>query len=127
MENQAPRLKVIKAGGISVVELLDKKMLDEACIAQIGEELSGMIAEADSIGLVMDFTNVEHMSSSALGMLITVHKRVQEKNGQLLLCGIRPSIFEVFKITRLDEIFQIYSGRDEAVAAAAPQGRQYWL
>ena len=48
-------------------------------------------------------------------MLITLHKRVREANGQLRLCNIQSAIGEVFKITRLNEIFQIYRNQKEAV------------
>jgi anti-sigma B factor antagonist len=55
------------------------------------------------------------MSSSALGMLITLHKRIREKNGQLKLCNIQPAIYEVFVITRLNEIFDIHQSQQQAL------------
>ena len=118
MEDQAGRLKTIRQGNVAVVELVDRKILDEASITEIGEELLAL-AEGDSPRLVLDFANVGHMSSSALGMLITLHKRVREKGGALRLCNIRPSIREVFEITRLNEVFGILSSRQEAVREAA--------
>lgn len=119
MENQASRLKVAKEGDVTVVELTDKKILDEVSIAQIGEQLNAIVAEADGIRLVLDFTNVGHMSSSALSMLITLNKRVRTADGKLVLCNILPPIHEAFTITRLNEVFQICSGRDEAVSEVA--------
>lgn len=118
MEQKVPRLKATRAGDVAVVELVDKKILDEATISQIADQLYNLTAQNAIPRLVLDFINVAHMSSSALGMLITLHKRVREKNGQLRLCNIRPSIFEVFTITRLNEVFSICPGRDQAVAEA---------
>ena len=66
---------------------------------------------------MVDFANVSHMSSSALGMLITLHKRVREKNGQLRLCNIQPAIREVFEITRLTEVFNICDSVEDAMAS----------
>lgn len=120
MEEQSSRLSISEQDDVIVAVLMDKKILDEASIAQIGEELKAMVAEAAGIRLVLDFANVGHMSSSALGMLITLHKRVAERGGQLLLCNIRSSIYEVFTITRLNEVFQIHPNRREAVSAASP-------
>ena len=48
-------------------------------------------------------------------MLITLHKRILDGNGQLRLCNIGPNIYEVFVITRLNEVFTISPGRKEAV------------
>ncbi len=119
MENLTPRLKVVTENDVTVVELTDRKILDEMSIAQIGEALSAIVAEADGIRLVLDFISVVHMSSSALSMLITLNKRVRQSGGRLVLCNISPPIHEAFTITRLNEVFEIRVGRDEAAAEAA--------
>jgi len=115
MREEAPRLNVTVENDITVVELADRKILDEISISQIGEKLNALVAEAERPKLVLDFANVSHMSSSALGMLITLHKRIREKKGHLRLCNIQPAIYEVFVITRLNEIFQISESRHQAL------------
>ena len=116
MPEDKPQLDVTRQGKVIVVQLTDRKILDEMNIMQIGDDLNGLVAESRDPKLVIDFSQVEHMSSSALGMLITLHKRIREKDGQLRLCCIQPSIYEVFVITRLNEIFQICQSRQEALA-----------
>jgi len=119
MEEDGPRLNISYEGDVTVVELADKKILDEKMIAEIGEALYALVAQAPTPKMVLDFAKVAHMSSSALGMLITLHKRVREKGGHLRLCNISPAIYEVFVITRLNEVFHICASRDEAVADVA--------
>lgn len=119
MQQELPRLNITSEGDVTVVELTDRKILDEISISQIGERLQGLVAKANPPKFVLDFSSVGHMSSSALGMLITLHKRVREKNGQLRLAGIQPPIYEVFVITRLNEIFQICGSREEAIGTLA--------
>ena len=115
MRDSSGRLKITTEGAATLVELADKKILDEMSISQIGEQLNALVAGSPQTRLVLDFSSVGQMSSSALGMLITLHKRLREKNGQLRLCGIQPAIYEVFVITRLNEIFQICQTRQEAL------------
>ena len=115
MQQEIPRLNVTTERNVTVVEITDRKILDEVNIAQIGEQLNSLAAEGESPKMVLDFAGVSHMSSSALGMLITLHKRVRERGGQLRLCNIQPGIYEVFVITRLNEIFQIFRSRAEAI------------
>ena len=115
MQQELPRLSVSTQGDVTIVELTDRKILDEISISQIGERLQGLVAKADHPKFILDFTCVGHMSSSALGMLITLHKRIREKNGELRLSGIQPPIYEVFVITRLNEIFQICQSKEEAL------------
>jgi len=115
MREESPRLKVSGDGDVTVVELTDRKILDEISISQIGEQLNTLVADQDRPRMVLDFATVSHMSSSALGMLITLHKRIREKKGLLALCNIQPAIYEVFVITRLNEIFTICKSRQEAL------------
>lgn len=108
-------LRVSKEGETFVVEFEDRKILDELSITQIGEQLSEMVASQPSIKLLLNFRNVEHLSSAALGMLITLDKQVKEERGHLKLCNIRPQIFEVFKITRLNRLFDIHDTAETAM------------
>ena len=114
MDNSDPRLNIVHEGDVTLVDLMDQKILDEASIAQIGGKLFALVAEQDKPRLVLDFARVAHMSSSALGMLITLHKRIREKDGRFALCNISSTIIEVFKITKLDQVFTIAEGRQAA-------------
>jgi anti-sigma B factor antagonist len=106
---------VQKQSDVTIVELMDKKILDETSIIRLTEDLNQITDQDQFPRMILDFTNVAHMSSSALSMLISLHKRVREKKGVLRLCNIRPTIFEVFKITRLTEVFGISPTREDAV------------
>ena len=117
MAEQVTRLKVSDLSGVSLVEFADRKILDELCIHEIQEELGKVVEFAPATKLLLSFKNVEHLSSAALGMLITLKKRVEEKQGKLKLSDINPQIYEVFKITRLNKIFDIHPSQDKARAS----------
>jgi len=117
MPEQTPHLNVSQENGILVAEIAEKKLLDEVTISKIGEQLSSLISQRQASKLVLDFSAVSQMSSSALGMLITLHKRLREQNGQLRLCCVQPAIYEVFVITRLNEIFTISQTREDALSS----------
>ena len=119
MRDRDPRLRLSVNGNVTIIELMDRKILDGVNILQIGEQLNALVAQAGHPLFVVDFSNVAHLSSSALGALITLSKRIREKNGQLRLCGIAPAIQEIFAITRLNEIFRILPSRKEAVESLA--------
>ena len=118
MADESSRVIVTNEGDVIVVELMDQKILDEGSISQIGEKLYSLAAGAEVPKIVLDFANVGHMSSAALGMLITLHKCVREKGGSMWLCGISETIHEVFVITRLNEVFAICSDRQSALDQA---------
>lgn len=117
MEDKPTRIGITHDSGAAVVDFRDRDILDEVNIAQLGDQLFSLADRQESPCVVLDFGNVAHMSSAALGMLITLHKRIRERKGQLRLCNIRPEIYEVFVITKLNEIFQIHDDRSSALAS----------
>ncbi len=105
--------------GVTQVEFIDRNILDEANIQMIGEEIAGLIEAAPEPRLLISFSNVDHLSSAALGTLITINNKVRSKNGQLRLANIDPQIYEVFVITRLNKLFEIHETTDDAVQSFA--------
>ena len=117
MPSPEPHITVSKMNEIDVVEFVDRKILDELSITELGDQLQKVVESAPAIRLLLNFQNVEHLSSAALGMLITLEKRVKENEGTLKLCNINPQIYEVFKITRLNRLFAILDTTEEALAS----------
>lgn len=117
MEQPSSHLIIKRADGVSVVEFADRKILEELSIQEIGEELDRIVDGEPGIKLLLNFKNVDHLSSAALGMLITLNKKVKERSGSLKLSNINRQIFEVFKITRLNRVFDIHDSSDEALGA----------
>jgi anti-sigma B factor antagonist len=115
MSEQTPPVSVIQEKDVRVVEFTSAKILDEANISEIGATLNVLIDEVTSPKLLLDFTNVDHLSSAALGMLINANNRIKQRNGQLRLTNIKPQIFEVFVITKLNKLFRILPTREEAL------------
>ena len=108
------RLLVQKDLEVTIIEFLDKNILDEANIQQIGDEINRIIENASVPKLLISFENVDHLSSAALGTLITINNKIRQKDGQLRLANISPQIYEVFAITKLNKLFQIHKTTDDA-------------
>jgi len=102
---------------IRIVEFTNNKILDEANITEIGQTLSTLIDDEERPKLLLDFATVDHLSSAALGMLINCNNRVKQRNGQLRLANIKPSIYEVFVITKLNKLFKILPNRQDALTS----------
>ncbi|MBU0717303.1 MAG: STAS domain-containing protein [Planctomycetes bacterium] len=113
-EEKAP-VSITESDGVKIVEFTDRKILEELSISEIGDTLAGLINAHPGIKLLLCFKGVDHLSSAALGVLITLNKRVQEQNGVLKLSNITPQIYEVFKITRLNKLFDIRETMEDAL------------
>ncbi len=115
MPAEETRLRITNKDGVTRVEFLDRNILDEASIQRIGEEITEIIDAASEPKLLISFTNVDHMSSAALGTLITIHHKIRNRSGELRLADIDPQIQEVFSITKLDRIFTIHEDSESAM------------
>ncbi|GIK19883.1 MAG: anti-sigma factor antagonist [Leptolyngbya sp. PLA2] len=109
------RLRVRRTDGVTQIEFVDRNILDEANIQSIGEEIASIIEAEEKPKLLISFANVDHLSSAALGTLITINNKVRSRDGELRLADIDPQIYEVFVITRLNKLFQILDTSEEAM------------
>jgi anti-sigma B factor antagonist len=103
--------------GITVVRFTDTKVIDQQDINRIGGELMEMVGEAGVRKMLLNMEGVRYLSSALLGKLISLHKALLTDKGALKLCNITAPVYEVFEITRLHRLFDIYRSEDEAIEA----------
>ena len=114
--NQAePKIIIEYEGKVTIAILTEEKILQEVDIRGLKNSILSLIDQVSGINLIINFCNVKFLTSSALGLLIRVLKKMRETGGKLKLCSIDPKIYEVFTITRLDKVFDIYDSQAEAV------------
>jgi anti-sigma B factor antagonist len=111
------RLEVEDIGEVTVVSFTDKKILDEQNIQVIGEQLFSLVDDLGRRKILLNFGNVDYLSSAALGKFITLNKKVAQAGGKLILCNIAPQIYEVFEITKLNRLFKIEKEEQAALQA----------
>lgn len=108
------KLDLEKIGDVTIAKFIDKKILDETNIQLIGNELFSLVDDDGCKRIVLDFSNVDYLSSAALGKLITMDKKVKAAKGKLRLCSVKPEIYEVFAITKLNKLFSMHDNVDKA-------------
>ena len=110
-------LEVSDSHGITFVRLLDRQLVEGIDIQGLGQELFRLIESEDRSKLVLDFSLVDFLASVALGKLIALHSKVVARNGTMKLCCIRPEVYEIFTVTKLDRLFDIEDTEASAIAA----------
>jgi len=116
MDEETKRITVDTKGDYTIIGFLDADILDQINIHEMGREMYAVVESSPAIKLIVDFEGVQFLSSSALGKLIALNRKVGEVAGTLKMCRIQPEIMEVFRITKLDTIFDIYPDIDAAMA-----------
>lgn len=116
MDPKSPNMTIEYVDDVVIVATLtDEKILEESQIQALERSFLSLIEENNPIKLVADFSQVRFLTSSVLGLLIRLSKKINEADGVFRLCCIQTKIYEIFKITRLDKIFEIYPSRQEAL------------
>jgi anti-anti-sigma factor len=104
------------SGEVSTVRFLDRKIIDAANIQELGDELFALVEKENRKNLLLNFVSVEFLSSAALNKLIILDKKVKAHSGKMRLCNLKPEIYEVFAITRLNQLFDIKNTEQDALA-----------
>jgi anti-sigma B factor antagonist len=113
-----PRILVTEAEGAQVVSFNDRLLFDDRTVREVSEQLNAALPnDGKPIKLVLDFSGVDLISSSLLGKLILLQRRVDGSGGKLRLCELTPTVQSVFKTSNLDRLFGIV--RDRAAALEA--------
>ena len=109
-------LVIERRGDVYVIEFLAETMLDQVRIQGVGRQLEDLAAKSGHPKIVISMSNLEAVSSAVLGVLISVNEKIQSLKGELRLASIPASIMEVFKVTRLDKLLNIYENTNSALA-----------
>ena len=101
-----PSPKVERSGNVKIITFSGERIRDDV-ENMIATELVGQTEGEADTHLLLDFTNVETISSVELGTLIKLQKQLKAAGARLTLFNLSPLVFEVFSITRLHNYFGI--------------------
>ena len=73
----------------------------------VHDQFSVLVNELGPRRLHLDLGNVPLLTAAALGMLVAVHKEVKAVGGRLALCNVRPRLYDILRVTRLTELFDV--------------------
>jgi len=95
---------VLNLGGR--VDLASGSALKEAIQEQFGNEITA---------IHLNLSDVDFINSSGLGALVSIMKEVRLRKGRLTLSNLASYVQEIFDITQLANIFEIYATEEEAL------------
>jgi anti-anti-sigma factor len=102
-------------GDLTVVHFTGRKTsLDEETHHRIRDQLLALAEEPGEADLHLDFGNVGYVSSTALGTLVTLHKKLAARGRHLTVRNLSPQVHEVFAVTRLNKLLDLRLAGQEA-------------
>jgi anti-sigma B factor antagonist len=108
-------LKENDVEGVTVLEV--KGRLDSTSSPMLGEKLSGILSAAKARVLV-DFSQLEYISSAGFRVLLIAAKRADQSTGKLVLCGVSGKVRHLFDLGGFLDLFSITATREDGIVAA---------
>jgi anti-sigma B factor antagonist len=110
-------LRLEQKSSVTVVHFVDTKYIGDRDCREMGDQLDKLVDEAGHKRLLLDLDNVQYLSSPALTKLVLFRKKVEAAKGTIKLCGLSSDMQELFRLTRVDQIFKIYPDEKSALDA----------
>jgi anti-sigma B factor antagonist len=99
---------------ILTIRITDERLVDPEVVKRVIDDTLALVGKTDERQIVLDFSAVKFMASAMLGKLVQLQKKCEEYRAKLKLAAVSSDILEVFKITKLNKVFDIQP--DEATA-----------
>jgi len=108
-------ISVERSGQATVIHFHDEPVLGFSHARQLRSELGDALNAADPPWVVVDFGDVEYMGAVIIAELISARRLISERNGSLKLCGMYQNIRDIFRLMKVDQLFEIYDTCGEAL------------
>jgi anti-sigma B factor antagonist len=107
------------------MEIIEAKQNDITIIALTGrlDTLSSSSLEVkllDTINknqskIIIDFSQLDFISSSGLRVLLTAGKQMKSAQGKLVLCSLKDHVKEVFDVAGFSMLFKMFSSQEDSI------------
>ncbi len=115
VQSRGRLLQIENIGDVTVVRLTAQCLSDEETMQAIGQQLFDLVSSSGPRNIVVNFSDARSMSSTMVGKLFALHKRLRRCSGRLVLCGMSPELREVFEVLKLPQFCAVYEEEQEAM------------
>jgi anti-sigma B factor antagonist len=102
-----------KEAGLQIVTVQETR-IDAAVALAFKDGMREITEDGDDI-VLLDLNHVQFIDSSGLGAIVAAMKNLG-KDRRLVLAGLTPTVDKVFRLTRMDSVFGVFSTVEDAVA-----------
>ncbi|GAB4269108.1 MAG: STAS domain-containing protein [Candidatus Rifleibacteriota bacterium] len=104
----------VRPKGNDVTLIVLRGEIGTETVNQFKDKIDQIVAEGKN-KLIMDFQEVNYLNSMGLGVVAATLKKVKKSKGDLKLINLSPAVQELFELTRLTKVFEIYDSEESAL------------
>jgi anti-sigma B factor antagonist len=115
-------LDVEQVGDVPVARLAGDGFWEDETVRSLRGPLQGLLERPGSPGLVLDLAPLDHLSSSAIGLIVGLHRRARAAGRRVALCAVTPRARAVLERIHLAGVLEVYPAAEQALASFAAGG-----
>lgn len=101
-------------GDITIVRFLLHRLSDDDDTRDVFVMLQQLVDAMGRRKLILNVSEVDYLASMAMAKLVMLNRKVETKNGVLVLCQVSERVRNVLRITHLEDLLKIVDNEDEA-------------
>lgn len=109
------RVNLEYRGNVLVVRLEGE--LDHHTAGQLREAVEDAVEREEVSHVVLSLSGLTFMDSSGIGVILGRYKQISQKNGEMVVCSINPTIERLFELSGLFKILKVEKSETEALHA----------
>ncbi len=115
-------LRTEQKDDVLVVYITAAKILDNAKIQQLGQEMNQIAEQNPGAKVVLNFQDVKFMASAMINNVMNFHRKCQKNDIKLKLCDISPDIQQVFDLMKLHKVLDLQKTEEKAITSFDKKG-----
>jgi len=113
-----PRVQADIHNGLMVAEFWDCYRLESEAVKDLRTKYEANLKAGGRPEVVIDLLGVAYAGSASLGHFVALHRVARPANGHLIFCNVDPTVLEVFRVSKLENLFTFAADRPAAIALA---------
>ncbi len=108
-------VKLLKKGTTLVIRIMED--MDHHSAQYLRQKIDSEIIKATVKNIIFDFSKVNFMDSSGIGIVVGRYKNIQKLNGRAAIVNANPKIMQIFEMSGVLKIIPVYSDLDDAISS----------
>ena len=108
-------MKLLKKGTTLIIKIMED--MDHHSAQYLRQKIDCELVKSTVKNIIFDFSNVNFMDSSGIGIVVGRYKNIQKLNGRAAIVNANPKIIQIFEMSGILKIIPYYSDIDKAISS----------
>lgn len=108
-------VKLLRKGTTLVIRIMED--MDHHSAQYLRQKIDNEIIKATVKNIIFDFSKVNFMDSSGIGVVVGRYKNIQKLNGKAAIVNANPKIMQIFEMSGVLKIIPVYTDLEDAISS----------